>query len=90
VKRFQDQAVDAEKRTSGSGEQKNGAEKIFQDQGVNAERTSGQGDIKIEQRKIVGSGGCCGKKTPGSGGKKNGAEKKFQDQAVDVERRTPG
>ena len=37
-KRFQDQAVAAERRTSGSGGQKNGVEKRFQDQAVNAEK----------------------------------------------------
>jgi hypothetical protein len=37
-KRFQDQAVAAERRTSGSGGQKNGVEKRFQDQVVNAEK----------------------------------------------------
>jgi hypothetical protein len=37
-KRFQDQAVAAERRTSGSGGQKNGVEKRFLDQVVNAEK----------------------------------------------------
>ena len=37
-KRFQDQAVAAERRTSGSGGQKNGAEKRFQDQVVDAQK----------------------------------------------------
>jgi hypothetical protein len=37
-KRFQDQAVAAERRTSGSGGQKNGAEKRFQNQAVDAQK----------------------------------------------------
>jgi hypothetical protein len=46
-KRFQDQAVAAERRTSGSGGQKNEVEKRFQDQAVNAEKEQ----KKMYQRK---------------------------------------
>jgi hypothetical protein len=50
-KRFQDQAVAAERRTSGSGGQKIGVEKRFQDQAVNAERKK-----KLNKENIPGSG----------------------------------
>jgi hypothetical protein len=41
-KRFQDQAVAAERKTPGSGGKKSGVEKIFQDQAVNKEKRTKQ------------------------------------------------
>jgi hypothetical protein len=52
-KRFQDQAVAAERRTSGSSGQKNGVEKRFQNQAFNAEKRTTK---KCNREKIPGSG----------------------------------
>ena len=62
-KRFQDQAVAAERRTSGSGGQKNGAEKRFQNQAVDAQK-------ERNREKIPGSGGGASKGLKDQGDKR--------------------
>jgi hypothetical protein len=71
------------KRTPGSGGQKNGAEKIFQDQAITAERrTSGSGGKKIEvEKRFQDQAANAEKRT-----KTNVTEKRFQDQAVRIRR----
>jgi hypothetical protein len=62
-KRFQYQAVSAERRTLGSGGQKNGAEKRFQDQIVDAQK-------ERNREKIPGSGGGASKGLKDQGDKR--------------------
>jgi hypothetical protein len=67
-KRFQYQAVSAERRTLGSGGQKNGAEKRFQDQIVDAQK-------ERNREKIPGSGGGASKGLKDQGTKEWSREK---------------
>ena len=72
------------KRTPGSGGQKNGAVKRFQDQVVAAEgRTLGTGGQKNgAEKRFQDQVVAAKRKTLRWGGQKSGAEKRFQDQAV--------